>query len=134
MDFQLPVNVETGLTRSRVPVPKNTPPAENEASATKEIGPSSIDKIHAPSIVDGADPLLPCMSACAMALELKVGTARARMVKVFNRPTVLRLIAVMLRTVIMSLSPGLEFRAPHSRAARASSALIGSSHHCVYRI
>ena len=56
--FQIPVNVETGLTRSSEPVPKKTPPAENEARAVKETGPASILKIHDPSIGDAMPHIL----------------------------------------------------------------------------
>ena len=37
MRFQVPINVEIGLTRSRVPVPEKTPPAENEARAVTKL-------------------------------------------------------------------------------------------------
>jgi hypothetical protein len=102
--FQLPVNVETGLTRSREPVPKKTPPAENEARAVKETGPPSIEKIQDPSIGAAMPPVFSCKSVCAMAFEFRIGTARARMVKVLNRLTALRWKAVTFRSVIMSFS------------------------------
>jgi hypothetical protein len=46
-----------------------------------------------------------------MAVEFRIGTARARRVKVLNRLTALRLITVMFRLVIMSFSFELEIQA-----------------------
>src|SRR6516164_5156563 len=59
------------MTRSRDPVPKNTPPAENDASATKETGPLSTEKIHAPSIGDDMHHAFSCRFVCAIAVELR---------------------------------------------------------------
>jgi hypothetical protein len=109
--FQFPVNVETGLTLSSEPVPKKTPPAENEAKAVKETGLASTEKIHDPSIGNVMPPAFSCTSACAMAVEFRIGTARPRMVKVLNRLTVLCLIAVMFLWVIMSFSFEFEIQA-----------------------
>jgi hypothetical protein len=59
---------------------------------------------HDPSIGDVMPSVLTCELACVMAVEFKIGTAGARMVKVRNTLTALRLIAVPFRWLIMSFS------------------------------